>query len=76
MPKKASTTAIALLMSFENRDRINAFAEQQGYKVTSDYIRSLIETDMRSKGAEIDLSPDRGGYRIRNEDKKNEDKTS
>ena len=69
MPKKASTTAIALLMSFENRERINAFAASQGYKVTSDYIRNLIETDMKAKGADIDLSVDRGGYRIRNEDK-------
>jgi hypothetical protein len=69
MPKKASTTAIALLMSFENREKIGVFAASQGYKVTSDYIRNLIEADMKAKGVDIDLSPDRGGYRIRNEDK-------
>lgn len=69
MPKKASTTAIALLMSFENREKITDFATSQGYKITSDYIRNLIQSDMRSKGVDINLSPDRGGYRIRNEDK-------
>jgi hypothetical protein len=69
MPRKEGTSSITLLLSPENRERINAFAEEQGFKITADYLRSLIEADMRSKGVDINLSPDRGGYRIRNEDK-------
>jgi hypothetical protein len=69
MPRKADASSITLLMSAENRDKINAFAAEQGFKVTADYIRGLIEADMKAKGAEIDLAVDRGGYRIRNEDK-------
>lgn len=69
MPRKPSMTSITLLLSFEHREKLNAFAESQGFKITADYLRSLIEADMRSKGVEIDLSPDRGGYRIRNADK-------
>ena len=69
MPRKPNMTSIALLMTFENRDKINTFAANQGFNVTADYIRNLIEADMKAKGADIDLSVDRGGYRIRNEDK-------
>lgn len=69
MPRNADMTSITLLLSFENRDKINAFATEHGFRVTADYIRGLIEADMKSKGADIDLSVDRGGYRIRNEDK-------
>ena len=70
MARKADMTSIALLMTFSNREKINAFAAENGYPITADYIRGLIEADMRAKGTEIDLSVDRGGYRIRNEDKK------
>jgi hypothetical protein len=76
MPRSPDMTSVTLLLSFENRDKLNAFAAENGYPITADYIRHLIETDMRSKGTEIDLSPDRGGYRIRKEDKKDQDKKS
>ena len=69
MPRKADASSITLLISSENREKINAFAASQGFKVTADYLRSLIESDMKAKGVDINLSPDRGGYRIRNEDK-------
>lgn len=69
MPRKADASSITLLISSENREKINAFAASQGFKITADYLRSVIEADMKAKGAEIDLSVDRGGYRIRNEDK-------
>lgn len=69
MPRKADASSITLLISAENREKINAFAASQGFKITADYLRNLIEADMRSKGVDINLSPDRGGYRIRNEDK-------
>jgi len=67
MPRKEDMTSVSVVMSFENREKLNTFASQQGFKVTSDYIRGLIEADMRAKGTDIDLSVDRGGYRIRGE---------
>lgn len=65
MPRKPGVSSITLLISHENREKLNAFAESQGFLITADYLRKLIEADMRSKGVEIDLSPDRGGYRIK-----------
>lgn len=56
-------TPIYILVSEENRSRINAFAAKKGHKVTADYIRNLIESDMRADGEDINLSVDRGGWR-------------
>jgi hypothetical protein len=69
MPRQKGMTSINILMSPENNEKIKAFASQQGFKIVVDYIRHLIETDMRSKGSDMDLSVNRGGYRLRNEDK-------
>lgn len=63
MPRKDGMTPIHILVSEENRARINAFATKKGHKVTADYIRNLIEADMKADGEEIDLSVDRGGWR-------------
>lgn len=49
----------------DEQERIQKHAEGRGFKITSDYIRRLIEDDMKAHGIEIDLSPDRGGYRPR-----------
>ena len=51
--------------SLWNRDQIAEYAALKGYKILSDYLRSLIEADMRANGVKIDLSVDRGGYRIK-----------
>jgi hypothetical protein len=63
MPRKEGMKPIHILVSDENRSRINAFANKKGHKVTADYIRNLIEADMRASGEDIDLSVDRGGWR-------------
>jgi hypothetical protein len=63
MPRKDGMTPIHILVNEENRSRINAFAAKKGHKVTADYIRSLIEADMKADGEDIDLSVDRGGWR-------------
>ena len=63
MPRKDGMTPIHILVSEENRSRINAFATKKGHKVTADYIRKLIESDMQADGEEINLSVDRGGWR-------------
>jgi hypothetical protein len=66
MPRDPDMKPIHILVSEENRDRINKFAKgKRRFKTTADYIRSLIESDMRANGAEIDLTVDRGGYRER-----------
>jgi hypothetical protein len=73
MPRQKGMTSINILMSPENNEKIKEFATQQGFKIIVDYIRHLIEVDMKAKGADIDLSVNRGGYRIRNEDKDNDE---
>ena len=63
MARKDGMTPIHILVSEENRARINAFAARKGHKVTADYIRKLIESDMRADGEDINLAVDRGGWR-------------
>jgi len=65
-------TAISVAVSNENRDIIGEYAAQKGFKIISDYIRSVIEADMRANGVKIDLSVDRGGYRIKGSGKSEE----
>jgi RNA 3'-terminal phosphate cyclase len=65
MSRNDDMTSISIAVSVENRNKIAAYAAQKNYKVTSDYIRRVIEADMRANGVDIDLSVDRGGYRIR-----------
>jgi len=65
MPRTPGTTSVCVVVSDENRDMIAEFAMQKGFKIISDYIRGLIEADMRANGVKIDLTVDRGGYRIK-----------
>lgn len=64
MPRKEGMKPIHILVQDEQRQKINAFAAKRGFKMTSDYIRSLIQKDMRDLGEDIELNDvDRGGYR-------------
>lgn len=63
MPRKEGSVPLHIIVSAEDRERINTFAASKGFKVTADYIRNLIEKDMQANGEEIDLAVDRGGYR-------------
>lgn len=65
MARKEGMKPIHILVTEENRELISAHAGQRGFKVTADYIRLLIQEDMKAHGAEIDLGVDRGGYRER-----------
>jgi hypothetical protein len=65
MPRNQDMTTVSIAMSVDNRDLMGEYAAMKGYRIISDYIRSLIEADMRANGVKIDLSVDRGGYRIR-----------
>jgi hypothetical protein len=73
MPLGRDMTSVGIVMSLENRDLISEYATQKGYKVMSDFIRSLIEAEMRANGVKIDLSVDRGGYRIKGGGKSEEE---
>lgn len=67
MPAK-KYTVLMINVSPEERDQVHALARQRGYKITSDYLRMLIETDAKAHGAEIKFDVDRGGYRERDAD--------
>lgn len=45
------------------REQITDYAKKRGYPVYADYIRELIERDMRKHKEAIDLDVDRGGDR-------------
>lgn len=74
MPRNPDMTTVSIAMSIENRDVLGEYVAQKGYKVISDYLRSLIEADMRANGVKIDLTVDRGGYRIKGIGKESEGK--
>lgn len=75
MPRNSDMTTVSIAMSVENRDILGEYAAQKGYRIVSDYLRSLIEADMKANGVKIDLSVDRGGYRIKGSGKKSEDES-
>lgn len=63
MARKIGMKPIHILVTEENREHINAYAAQRGFKVTADFIRHLIEVDMKENGEVINLEVDRGGKR-------------
>lgn len=63
MPRKSGMAPIHILVSEDQREEIAQFADEQGFKVVADYIRGLIEQDMRAHGRKVDLKVDRGGNR-------------
>lgn len=65
-PKKYAV--ITINVSPEERDRVHELAQQRGYKITSDYLRMLIEEDAAAHGVELKFEVDRGGYRGRDEE--------
>jgi hypothetical protein len=67
MPRK-NIEAIQIHVPQGTREKIKSYAESKKYAVFSDYIRELIEKDMRAAGVDIDLNVDRGGYRERSND--------
>lgn len=75
MPRTPGTTSVCIVVTNDNRDQIAEYAAQKGYRIVSDYLRSLIEEDMRANGVKIDLSVDRGGYRIKGSGNRREDES-
>ena len=58
--RKEDMKPIHILVREGEREVISEFATSKGYKTAADYIRELIEKDMRSEGREIDLTVKRG----------------
>lgn len=63
MPRKKGMVPLHILVTEHDREMIKQQAEARGFKITADYIRHLIESDMKSNGLDVDLGVDRGGYR-------------
>lgn len=61
MPKNYAT--IVLNVSPDERDQIHDLAHKRGYKITSDYVRSLIEADAKAAGDNLKFDVNRGGFR-------------
>lgn len=61
MPKNYAT--IVLNMSANEREQIHDLARKHGFKITSDYVRSLIEADAKAVGGNFKFEVNRGGFR-------------
>jgi hypothetical protein len=62
---KKKYTAVTINLSASERDQVHDLARRRGYKITSDYLRALIEADAAAHGEVIEFEVDRGGYRER-----------
>lgn len=56
-------SVISINMSPGERDQVHALARKRGFRITSDYLRHLIEEDAKAHGDEMKFTVDRGGYR-------------
>jgi hypothetical protein len=65
MPKQY--VPLSLNVSPEERKQVHALARNRGYKITSDYLRWLIETDAKAQDIDFAFTLDRGGYRTRSD---------
>lgn len=65
MPRKQGTKHIQIYLSQEALEEVTQHARDKGYKVTTEYVRDLIQKDMEGDGKVIDFGIDRGGYRER-----------
>ena len=67
MPRKQGQTGLQIPMSKAELEFVNSFARKRGKKITSDYVRALIEADMAAHGEAFTFEVDRGGFRERKE---------
>ena len=54
---------LGINVSVDERERVHEIARSRGYKITSDYIRALIEADAQVHGDNFKFDIDRGGNR-------------
>lgn len=65
MPRSPDKGALHITMSDADLQVVHQAARDRGFKLTSDYVRALIEADLSAQGIEFRFSVDRGGYRER-----------
>lgn len=63
MPRKEGTKHLQVYMIGEAIEAITEHAKQLGYKTMTDYLRALIEEDMKKHGKTIEFGIERGGWR-------------
>lgn len=68
MPRKLGQTALTIPMSKAELDLVHRIARKRKVKITSDYVRQLIEADAKKVGVDLTFEVDRGGYRERSTD--------
>ncbi len=54
---------IIINLSDAEREHVHTLARNRGFKITSDYLRSLIEADAKAQGDGFKFEVNRGGYR-------------
>jgi hypothetical protein len=59
---------VVINVTEQERDSIKRLARNQGYTITSDYIRSLIMQNALENGFDLSFDVDRGGNRYTNDD--------
>ena len=55
MPRKEGVKYLPITLSDSAQEHLKTFAATQGFNSAADYVRSLIEADMKSKGDPIDF---------------------
>lgn len=73
MPRKEGTKHLQIYMAQEALDAVNEHARSKGYKITSEYLRDLIQKDIEADGKSIDFGIDRGGWRGEPKDQPQDD---
>lgn len=68
MSRSQGNRGLNVTMSDDELKTVHRIARDRGYSVTSDYVRSLIETDINAHGEDFRFKVNRGGYRERKPD--------
>jgi hypothetical protein len=73
MPRKPDSRGLNITMRQEDLEVVKKTAQKRGFKVTSDYLRNLIEKDKEAHNEPFKFTVNRGGYRKRSSEGEDED---
>lgn len=63
MPRKEGQKNLSITMSEDELAFVHEVAKDRGHIVTADYVRELIERDIKAHGKEFNFTVNRGGDR-------------
>lgn len=63
MARKEGRRNLSIPMTDGDIKRVHEIARSRGFKITADYVRTLIMLDAQQHGEKIDFEVNRGGYR-------------